>query len=83
MSEHDEKRFSISMSADHHKRLAGLAKEYQLTQGEIVEILIDMAGKPKDKIIEAFTVARQAKVEGRTSLHAQMMRQRQARKAGK
>lgn len=79
----DTKRFTVAISAGHQDRLAAMAKEYQLSQGEVIEVLLDTIGFSVHETVLAFKSRRQRKVDSRTSLHAQMLRQRQARKEGK
>ena len=79
----DTKRFTVAISAGHQHRLAELAKQYQISQGEVVEVLLDAIGFSESDTVEAFKNRRKQKVESRTSLHAQMLRAREARKEGK
>jgi predicted neutral ceramidase superfamily lipid hydrolase len=42
MEQQEEKdRFSVDMTPGHHEALASLAKQFKITQGEVVECLLD------------------------------------------
>lgn len=74
------KRFTISMDEQLQNRLAELAKTHKLTQGEIVETLIVMLGKPEEQILNALNTRREVKVNSRNSPWAIYQREKEARK---
>lgn len=79
----DIKRFTITTTPTHHERLAALANSYQLSQGEVLEVLMDNMGASETDLVAAFFKRREDKVNSRTSIHAITQRLRKERKAGK
>lgn len=81
MSNQKIKRFTIQISEAHADELAVLAKRYKLSQGEIIEVLLDNLN-PRT-VGESATRRREEKVNARTSIHAITQRLRKERKAEK
>lgn len=77
MSKEAEKRTTITFTNEAaHLRLAALARKNKLTQGEVVEVLMDNI-YDADVMIEHFAARRRQKVGARTSIRAVIERERQ------
>lgn len=61
----DDIRFSITLNGRAHSKLIEKAKEFKLTQGEIIELLIEKMG---DSFDPKFAVMRESKVSARVAI---------------
>lgn len=69
-----EKRVTIAYSdVSYHERIAALAKEYKLSQGEVIEVLLDTV-YDNFTFTEALILKREKKVGSRTSIRAIIQR---------
>lgn len=66
MKTEDTKRYTIVLSAAHQDKLAAVAKQFKISQGEVIEELLDHAAG-LESMAERFTARREEKVAGRTS----------------
>lgn len=57
-------RFTISVNKSHQRTLAELAKKYKISQGEVVEVMLDNADM--DEMEAHFTKRRNEKVDLRS-----------------
>jgi len=62
-------RYSIDIDGPHREQLAAIAKAYKLSQGEVIETLLDYAGED-DGIKPLFVAKREAKVAARKPKNA-------------
>lgn len=81
MQNKDTKRFTVSISEGHAEHLAALAKLYKLNQGEIIEVLLEIA--TTRHLSEAAIKRREEKVNSRTSINAVVQRMRKEKAAAK
>lgn len=69
-----EKRVTIAYSdVSYHERIAALAKEYKVSQGEVIEVLLDTV-HDEHFLIEGLIKKREDKVGARTSIRAIIQR---------
>lgn len=73
------KRYTFSMSEKSQTRLAEIAKQVKLTQGEVIESLIETMGQSEDAVWTHMIERRRAKVENRTSPWAVYQREKEQR----
>lgn len=60
-----KKHFTIAASKEHQQKLIDLAKKHKLTQGEILEVLLDNIGSPVSQLDEIFLAKRVEKLQAR------------------
>lgn len=65
-------RYSIDISLDHRERLAALAKEFKINQGEAIEVLLDTMDK--EALTPHFQAKRAAKIATRQPKTALLQR---------
>ncbi len=83
MSNENEKRVTITLSDPHyHKLLNRWAKDHKLTQGEVIEVMLDNV-LDEHKLEHAMDERRKSKVAGRTSIRAMIERQKNEKRASK
>lgn len=58
-------RFSIDLDDNHRSSLNLIAKTFKITQGEVIEVMLDQMGTPTGELAAAFTARRDAKVARR------------------
>lgn len=58
-------RFSVDLDADHQRKLAEIAKNYKLNQGEVIEVMLD--NLDLSTLSEAFKCRRDEKVAMRAA----------------
>jgi hypothetical protein len=58
-------RFSIDLDDNHRFSLALIAKTFKITQGEVIETMLDQMGTPTGELAAAMTAKREAKVARR------------------
>ena len=79
MSKEDESRFTITLSKAHRAKLAAKAKQFHISQGEVIEVMLDADdGVALDDL---FRAKRIEKVNGRTSIRSVIERERMKRKS--
>ena len=78
MTDKAESRFTITLSNDHRADLAARAKKYRISQGEVIEVMLD--APPGADLDALFRAKRVEKVNGRTSIRATIERERMKRK---
>jgi len=61
----DRQRFSIELGDEHRRQLAGYAKSYKLSQGEVLEVLLDRMTLDNELGV-ALTARREQKVAARS-----------------
>ncbi len=79
MQQQDTKRFTVKVGEDYQSRLAALAKEFKLSQGEVIETLLDCVGMQENAVKRELADRREQKVNSRTSPWAVYQRERAAR----
>ena len=62
----EPKRTAIVLDASIQDRVAKLAKEHKINQGQVIDVMLDLLGD-KPEFIEALKNKREEKVGGRTS----------------
>lgn len=62
----ETKRTAIVLDVTIQDRVAKLAKEHKINQGQVIEVMLDMLGD-NPEFIQAMKDKREAKVGGRTS----------------
>jgi hypothetical protein len=60
-----QNRFTIIVTKEHRVKLNKFAKSYKITQGEVVEVLLDYLERNEDLLRSHFEAKREVKVDGR------------------
>lgn len=68
-------RFSIDLNERHRDALAAIAKSYKITQGEVIEVLLDRADTTGDHLLGAALMAKRTSKVARRAPKKELYKQ--------